>query len=615
MKKLNLNRIFSIGVFTLWTFHAVSQDNTNPIDTLKIEEIVVTGTPVKVNRNNVPMSVSVLRSSQIQESDASALLPMLSGRIPGLFVTERGITGFGVSTGSAGQITIRGIGGNPTTGVLMLIDGHPQFMGIMGHPLPDSYVASDVQQVEVIRGPGSVLYGTNAMGGVINIITRKQSQDGLHGSGRLMYGSFNTQKYMGSVGFRKDKLSLFASINHDQTDGHRDNSDFDITNGYLKAGYELSEHLKATADFNLARFKSSDPGPDTLNAKAGYELDITRGYWAASLENEFEKLSGTFRFYYNFGEHDVTDGFHSTDKNYGINLFQSLKLLKGNTITMGFDYANYGGMAENKLAMNGAGMVFADTTVYELGVYGFVQQELFKKLNLSGGLRYQEHRTYGKMWIPSLGFALQIDKNTTWKGNFGKGFRSPTMRELFLWGPNPDLQPETIKNYETSLSRTFLDQTINLELTGFILKGNNLIQSVPGKGYQNSGKVDNKGIEISGEWKANDHLEFNLSYSYIHMETPLYATPKQQVFVSARYKTGKLLLNGGMQVVNKLDTDVSSAVALQSYVLLNAKASYPVGKYLQVFISGENLLNEHYETNRYYTMPGTTAYAGINLRF
>jgi len=69
-----------------------------------------------------------------------------------------------VANGTAGQISIRGIGVNPTTGVLILIDGHPQYMGIMGHPLADSYVASDAERVEVIRGPGSLLYGSNAMG-------------------------------------------------------------------------------------------------------------------------------------------------------------------------------------------------------------------------------------------------------------------------------------------------------------------------------------------------------------------------------------------------------------------------------------------------------------------
>ncbi|MDP4228623.1 MAG: TonB-dependent receptor plug domain-containing protein, partial [Bacteroidota bacterium] len=119
-----------------------AQGKKDTIKTVNLDEVVVTGTPVKVNKNNVPMSVSVISRQQISESDESALLPILNGRVPGLFVTERGITGFGVSGGGTGQITMRGIGGDPTTGVLILIDGHPQFMGIFGHPLSDSYIAS-----------------------------------------------------------------------------------------------------------------------------------------------------------------------------------------------------------------------------------------------------------------------------------------------------------------------------------------------------------------------------------------------------------------------------------------------------------------------------------------
>jgi iron complex outermembrane receptor protein len=584
-------------------------------DTVKIEEIVVTGSPVRVNRDNVPMSVSVVTSAQINESSESAVLPVLSGRIPGLFVTERGITGFGVSAGSAGQITIRGIGGSPTTGVLMLIDGHPQFMGIMGHPLPDSYVASDIERVEVIRGSGSVLYGSNAMGGVINLITKKQSQDGIHGNARLMYGSYNTQKYMASGGYKKDKLSIFVSGNRDKTDGHRANSAFEIANGYTKIGYALNSHLKMSGDFSLAGFKSSDPGPDTLWAKKGETIDITRGYGAFTVENEFDKISGSAKLFYNFGEHDITDGFHSTDHNYGLNFLESLKLVKGNTITAGIDYINYGGMAENLKAMAGKGIVFADTSVYELGYYGFVQQTFARELTLNAGLRLQNNSVYGTEWIPSAGLAWQLSKRTTWKASFSKGFRSPTIRELFLWGPNPKLQPETVFNYEAGILRSFFNRKLNLELTGFLVKGDNLIITIPMKGLQNAGEVSNKGLEFSADTNPSAKLNIHAAYSYINMKAPVYATPEHQLFISSRYRLGKTTFMLSLQQVVNLDTDPSAKVYQESYSLVNAKVSQRFCKYAEVFLSGENLLNQEYEQNRYYTMPGTTVFAGVNLNF
>lgn len=584
-------------------------------DTIKIDEVVVTGTPVKINRDNVPMSVSVVTSAQINENNESAILPVLSGRVPGLFVTERGVTGFGVSNGSAGQITIRGIGGSPTTGVLMLIDGHPQFAGIFGHPLPDSYVASDIDRVEVIRGSGSVLYGSNAMGGVINLITKKQAQEGFHGNARLQYGSFNTQKYMASGGYKKEKLSVFVSGNHDKTDGHRENSNFKITNGYTKIGYDLSKNWKLAGDFSLAAFTSSDPGPDTLQAKKGETIDITRGYGAFTVDNDYEKISGSAKFFYNFGEHDITDGFHSTDHNYGLNMMESLKLFQGNTITVGADYINYGGLAENLKAMGGKGIVFADTTVHELAFYSFVQQTVAKKLTLNAGLRLQDHSVYGNEWIPSAGVAFRANELTTLKGSFSKGFRSPTIRELFLWGPNPKLQPETVFNYELGVLRSFFEHKLNMELTGFLIKGNNQIITVPMKGLQNAGEISNKGIEFSADANPSAKFNFHAAYSYINMKSPVYATPEHQLFISSRYQINQTMLMLSLQQVANLDTDPTAKVHQESYTLLNAKISHRVCRYAELFVSAENLLNQEYEQNRYYTMPGTTIFAGLNLSF
>ncbi len=615
---MNRNLILNINliILSLLFFPSLLKAQMNfSTDTIKIDEVIVTGTRVKVSRNSVPMAVSVVDRAQIEESDESAILPILNGRVPGLFVTERGVTGFGVAQGSAGQISIRGIGGNPTTGVLMLIDGHPQFMGIMGHPLPDSYVASDVERVEVIRGPASILYGSNAMGGVINIITKKQTQDGTHGNARLSYGSYNTQKYMGAVGYKKNKFNVFVSANHDQTDGHREHSAFKMNNGYLKMGYNFNEHFYVSTDFSLAKFDAADPGPDTLNAKLGERIDILRGYGALTLKNEFEKVSGGIKLFYNFGEHDITDGFHSTDHNYGINLYESLNLFEGNSITVGVDYMNYGGMAENVKAMAGRGIVFADTTIYELGTYAFMQHTFAEKLTMNAGLRYQNHSVYGDQWIPSAGFAYNVGKLTTLRGNVSKGFRSPTMRELFMWNHNLDLDPETIISYEMGVSKTFFQNKMSGELTLYAVNGDNLIINVPMQGLMNSGEVHNKGVEIAINAEPTKNLRLNATYSYINMKTPVFATPEHHLFFNANYRIKKLQLMASIQQISNLDNDPSPVVNLESYTLLNAKVTYNLTRNFKLFVSGENLFGANYQVNRYYTMPEQTVFAGVNFVF
>lgn len=594
-----------------------AQEKSDTISSVSLDEVVVTGTKTAVSRDNVPLTVSVVSKEKIENSSESALLPVLSEQVPGLFVTQRGITGFGVSTGSAGQISLRGIGGSPNTQVLILLNGNPQFMGIMGHPLPDAYVASDVEKVEVIRGPASTLYGTNAMGGVINIITKEQKEDGFKGNARLMYGSYNTQKYMVNGGFKEKGFNVFASFNHDQTDGHRDSSDFSINNGYLRMGYDVNKHLNINADFSLANFDATDPGPEGSNA--GNAIDITRGMGAVAIDNNYKKTNGSFRFFYNFGEHDITDGFHSKDDNFGFVWYQAFKFFKGNTVTFGADYKKYGGIAENVKAMNGNGTVFKDTTVQEMAGYVYIQQELMKKLILNAGFRLEHNSVYGNEPVPTAGLAYRATAATTVKASVAKGFRSPTIRELYLWGTaNEDLKPERMVNYEMSVLQKLLKNKLSLELTLFKSEGDNLIQTVTGSNgtkYENTGEFSNTGIEFSGTYNPTNFLTFNANYSYVSMDEPVVATPEQQLVVSSTYKWKKLSINLSAQHISDLYAQVNPQEVKESYTLVNSRITFAISKLADVFVKFENLTDEKYAINYGYPMPGFVAFGGFNLHF
>ena len=123
-----------------------------------------------------------------------------------MFVTQRGLAGYGVSGGAAGTVNIRGVGsGNK---VLFLIDGQPQWVGVFGHSLPDTYVTNDVQRVEVVSGPSSLLYGSGAMGGSVNLITRRPDREGFYGSLRAMGGSYGSQKYGAKADSRTASCAL-----------------------------------------------------------------------------------------------------------------------------------------------------------------------------------------------------------------------------------------------------------------------------------------------------------------------------------------------------------------------------------------------------------------------
>ncbi|MBB3186576.1 TonB-dependent receptor [Microbacter margulisiae] len=609
-----INRFVFLLVFLSCTaIIFASQSVKNLRDTVNLNEVVITGSPVQINKNNVPLSVSVVNHSQLAASNGSALLPVLNGLVPGLFVTERGVTGFGVSTGSAGQISIRGVGGNPTTGVLMLIDGHPQFMGLFGHPLADSYVASDAQKVEVIRGPASVLYGSNAIGGVINIITREQKQDGFHGDANVMVGSYNTQKYMASSGYKWKKWHIFASVNHDQTAGNRPHSAFSIYNGYFKAGYDMNTHWKSTFDISLAHFVASDPGPDTVNAVPGAQINILRGYWAFAMTNHYDHFSGSINVFNNFGTHHISDGFYSRDATGGVMLSETAHLFEGNRITLGADWLHYGGKAET-ITPNFT-IPFIDTLSNEVAAYGFVQQTVAHQLTLSAGLRLDKSSFESLQWIPYAGFAWRLAPRTTWKADVSKGFRNPTLQELFMWSHNPHLSTERVMSYETSMGQSLFDDHLHMELTGYILRGRNMIITVPLQGLENAGDILNKGIELTAHAALSNNLAAIVTYSYIHMAQPVYATPRHHIYAGLQYHKDRWNVTANFQYINHLNVEPTNTPYFQSYALVNASASYKIANPVELFVNGENLLNTRYQTNHYYPMPGITAFGGVKIHF
>ena len=162
-------------------------------DSILLDNIVVTGTRYETDVCHLPMTVTTLSHEQLSEHHRSSILPTLNEQVPGLFTTSRSMMGYGVSTGAAGAFTMRGVGGSsPNAGVLVLIDGVPQYAGLYGHAIADAYQTMMAERVEVLRGPASVLYGSNAMGGVVNIVTRQMKQDGSKSEAQFSAGSYGT---------------------------------------------------------------------------------------------------------------------------------------------------------------------------------------------------------------------------------------------------------------------------------------------------------------------------------------------------------------------------------------------------------------------------------------
>ena len=285
-----------------------AQETGQAAKNVAIDSVVVTGARYASDIRHLPMSVAVVDRDEIVRRQEASVLPLLTEQVPGLFVTGRGVMGYGVSDGAAGGISLRGIGGGSAAQMLVLIDGHPQYMGLFGHPIADAYQSMLAERVEVVRGPASVLYGSNAMGGVINIVTRRQREEGVKTDLNVGYGSWNTLQTEAANRIRKGRFTSVVTGSYNRTDGHRADMGFEQYGGYAKVGYEISRRWNAYADVNLTHFNASNPGEITAPV---FDNDsrITRGMASVSLENSYDRTSGALKFFYNWGRHRINDGY------------------------------------------------------------------------------------------------------------------------------------------------------------------------------------------------------------------------------------------------------------------------------------------------------------------
>lgn len=615
------------------THTVTEEERPRPIDS-----VVVTGARYRADVRHLPMTVSTVGRGRIEQSHEPSLLPLLTEQVPGLFATGRGIMGYSVSTGAAGQMSLRGIGGAsqaglPTTGLMVLIDGHPQYMGLMGHPIADACQSMLTERVEVLRGPASVLYGSNAMGGVVNIVTRKSKDDGVRTGVHIGYGSYNTLQ---TEATNRVKLKRFSSVvtgSYNRTDGHRPRMGFEQYGGYAKAGCEIASAWNIEADVSLTRFNASNPG-SVAAPVLDNDSHITRGMTSLALRNEYERTSGALSFFCNWGRHKIDDGyspgsepldyrFHSRDEMLGISWYQSARLFEGHRLTLGFDWFRFGGRAWNQPLDGSPRSMLADKTLHEVAAYVDFRQTIGSWLTLDAGLRIDHHSHVGTEWVPQAGVSFLPSNSAEIKLSASKGFRYPTIREMYMFPPqNPDLKPERLWNYEIAWSQRVLDGRISFGVNVFYIDGENLIMRVPVDGRPkniNTGKIENAGAEAQFAWRISPAWSLDANYSYLHMAYPVLASPEHKLHVGAAFARGRWNVSTGVQYVGGLYTEVKvngrGRTTQENFVLWNLRGSFRVCKVIELFVRGENLLAQRYEINAGYPMPKATVLGGVNLHF
>ena len=548
----------------------------------------------------------------IDRTGARTVFDAVEKLVPGAFVTHRGVLGYGISSNGTGQISIRGVGESPNAAVLIVVDGRPDFQGEMGHPLPDFFSLTDVGRVSVTEGPASVLYGSNAMGGVVEI---DPIQPSAQNETRLTasLGSFLTGQYRLSNGGTLGRFYYDVTGGISHTNGDREYSHFREGDGSVLLGYDPSDHWKTKVEGRYGHFLVEDPGPVGEPSQANYAA-VGRGGFSLDFDDAYGRMYGAIRIYGSYGRNFISDGFRSIDDSTGVRFDQNFALTPTLLIEVGSDDMHYGGEAHEEPS----GYSFGTHHIDEQAGFALLQWTPLRRLRLNAGYRYQANSQFGDVSAPEAGGSFAFSDRYSLAFNASRGFRNPTLRELFLFpAPNPNLLPETMWNYQATFharpSRAFHAWT-----TVYYASLQNLIVSLgnwPNMTTLNAGNALNRGVEFNSECLLPRHIRIQGGYGYVRSTNLAPYVPADKFNYSIEAPLRRLTADFSGISVSRRYTDMTHTSYMGTYTDAALRLSYPLTERTSVFALVDNLFNRRYEFLPGYPMPGINASGGFTVKF
>ncbi|MCK4591337.1 MAG: TonB-dependent receptor [Candidatus Latescibacteria bacterium] len=550
----------------------------------EVPEIVVTATRTEKSVKDLSATVSVITREDIEASNANSCMDILN-TLPGIFVQRTGAFG-------RADVDIRGIGERGRK-VMVLVDGRPVKMGLFGCTVTHSLPLDNVERIEVVRGPASVLYGSDALGGVINIITIRPTKP-MEMDYILSYGTHNTYQHRLRAGGSRESLNFYATADKRRSDGHLPNSAYDGSDFTARVGYEIADNLETVLTGKYFDGHKEEPlratDPDSLAETWDTWNDYKRGAVDLTLIGKWERYDGLLKVYRNFGEHEFSDGWHSKDFTNGVVLNGSGRLLAGNELTVGAEFRQQGGERVS----------IGEWDKTEYAVFFHDEQILLEKLILTFGARYNHDEIAGDVLCPQVGLVVHPREGTVLRGAVNKGFRAPQINELYLFPPsNTDLKSEEVWNYEVGLVQRIVEG-VTIDFVGYRMKGENLIQkeSVPGRPpfqFQNTGTFEFKGIETGLRAQISKGLSGRIYYTYLDPGEKTTGRPGNKVDLALRYARDRLAISLSGQYITDYFAGDSRKEPISNYLVANTKLSYNVIPGVKAFLAVNNILDKEYE--------------------
>jgi len=649
--KKNLLSGVLVLFLALGAFPLQGNEDTHEKEQQKLEyEITVTANRVEKSTKKVATSVTVITREELKKFKNNTVLEALQ-EISGLTSVQGG------PTGQAASVFIRGANSSHTK---IMLDGTE-----LNDPIDPSrsfdlshLFIENIDRIEVIRGPQSTLFGSDAMAGVINIITRQEqgkpkfhlstsggTYETLQGKGEI---SGSTESIYYSLGTSYFKTSGFSAADSSY-EGNTEKDGYRNTTLSGKLGFQLKDNMdlhfsirKIDAEIDIDNSGGNygdDPNNtgdyDLLFLKGGFKGLFMKNRWETKIDFSY---TDSLRKYNN--PTDTLHPFSSDNSEYQSHLFKidfqnNLFVHESNTLTLGVEYYREDGSSfyESQSFFGPYQSEFPQEDASHLGVYVQDQINWDDRLIASVGARFDNHSQAGSSLTYRIA-PLYIFKNTGTKikATFGTGFKAPSLYQLYapatFYGPvgNVELKPEKNLGWDAGVEQELFMGRLLLKATYFSNQFQDLIDFDYTQGYINIGEASSRGTEFSMKSIPVKGLSFSASYTRCKArddstELPLLRRPEHKASLKIYYgglkKTHMTLslLYVGERDDNFYQNFQTTRVTLPEYTLINASLGYDLFKYAQFFLRFDNLLNKQYELIKGYGSPGFSVYGGVKLDF
>lgn len=586
-----------------------------------LDQVVVTATKTPVKQFEANANISVINKEKIEQQHYANLEQALRD-VPGITLTNYGRAGFDSSNGLK-------INGSPN--IVVLVDGVRANHAGLSFPATTYMDMENIERIEILKGSASAIYGSDAKGGVINIITRNPQED--KSVLKISGGNFSGESYSFlNEGVKNDwtyRVVAKKSLLGDAEDGRGITIPQSLNSDTL--GFKVSKKINNESDIKLSYnsykskwmyFDGASGGGNTRGTADDYDWNVVYNYQINDrTTNVFSFKNSHYKFLSDGGSGQYASPWENIVNTLNFSDQITRKVDTRHTMVAGVDYTRDNVVSTNGLTLNNKALYVQDE-------WNFDQQ-----WKLTTGLRYDEHSLAGNNTTPRLNLGYKISDRTNYYLSYSEFFVAPTPYQLFNANHgNVNLKAEDGSTKEFGINHRFND-TLVMSANIFQRKTDNVIQYNYNSNQFNNTDEDAKGWDIQLNKKLSDSISAFMGYTYTNMKESRGSKinaggyiPKHAINIGVDYVEGKfdVGIQGRAAIDRKGKETVESFFPCDSYWIWDIGVNYKVNSEAKAFIKVNNIFDkfyaEHsaassYTPGNWYTMPGRNVIVGMSYTF